>query len=158
MSINCSLYCLNNNPVEVLDVVRSIAKSEQIEVHGDDDNWLAFRFQQDRITLIVDRMNKHKADVGFSELIENTESFVSSIETKNTQVQSELVNHVNKSIQVLAFELDIEDVTFDQVNEEILFSIAEKTKAVVFTGNEFINREGGLIFDVEGNSEEGIFS
>ena len=156
MSINCSLYCLKNSPLEVLEMARAIVKSDKIDVHGDEDNWLAFRYQQDKTTLIVDRMNKDKVDVGFAELIENTKSFVSSIDTKNTQVQSELIKHINKSTQVLAFELDIEDVTFDEISEEILFSIAAKANAVIFTGNEFLNIKGGLIFDVEGTSEEAI--
>ena len=156
MSINCSLYCLKNNPLESLEVARAIIKSGNIDVHGDEDNWLAFRYQQDKTTLIVDRMNKDKADVGFVELIENTQSFISSIETQNTLVQSELIKHINNTTQVLAFELDIEDVTFDETSEEILFSIAAKANAIIFTGNEFLNIEGGLIFDVEGTSEEAI--
>jgi hypothetical protein len=156
MSINCSLYCLNNNPEESLNIAREIIKSGQIEVHGEEGNWLAFRYQLDKATLIVDRMNKEKSDVGYLELIDNTQSFVSSIDAKNLRMQSELINHIKNTVQILAFELDIEGVTFDEISEEILFSIAAKANAVIFTGNEFLNVKGGLVLDVEGTSEEAI--
>lgn len=157
MSQNCSLYCLDNNPEKVLDSVRTLVKHHQLEIEGDETDWKAFRYQSSKVTMIINRLQGTSAGDSFSELVENTYSFVNSIESSNQGNKTELLQHINASIQILAVEVDTEETDcFDEDCEDILFTIAENLNGVLFTGNEFLNIKGGLVLDVEGHSDEGV--
>jgi|GEM_PF-4970040 len=158
MPQNCTLYCLADNPEQLIKQVTQLAQDQQFDIEGEENSWLAFRYLSEQTCMITNRMTKEDGDESFLKLTANTVSFICAIEhdTKNTQAeenQADLIKHINQSTQVLAVEVDND---FDEISEEILFSIAKISQGIIFTGNEFLNDEGGLILDIDGHSDEGL--
>ena len=159
MPLNCSLYCLINNPESVIGVVRGMTEPHQLDVDGIDNDWLAFRVHSGLATMVVKRLYATNRDESFTQLITNTQSFVGAIASKHVSVQAELIEHLSRVTQILAFEVDCKHGDrFDEKSEDILFEIVNTSKGIILTDNEFFNAEGGLILDVAGESDEGIIA
>ncbi len=152
MNQSCSLYCISNNPEQILITAKSVAREEKIEVEGSANDWKAFRFQSEETTMIVRLLQNVNENSEGIELVKNTKSFINTIETENKINQNELLDVISKTTQVLIIEID---AGLDEIGEDILFAMAKVASGIIYTGNEFLNIEGGLILDVEGNSDEG---
>ena len=77
-------------------------------------------------------------------------AFVKKIKTTHLENQDKLVNSLSTCGQLLA--ITVEPV-FDEISEEVVYSILQAAEGVLFTGNDFLNEEGGLIMDIDGHSE-----
>ncbi len=155
MTQNCTLFCSAETAEQLLKIAVEAAQSNNLEVEGDKQNWLAFRFKNAEMSMIVKRLQK-ESDEQFAGIQEAILSFVKEIDTKHQENQSNLVNLLAKCTQL--FPITVEPI-FDETSEDIVFEMMEAGQGVLFTGNEFLNFEGGLVLDIEGSSEEGtLFS
>ena len=153
MTQNCTIYSLSESAIDLVDSIKKIAPKETLTINGGNDNWSTVEYTSNEASMIVNRMVSVTLDDEFTTLVTSTHGFVQQITSKNTETQNELLNVIQSSKQILGIAADPQ---FDECAEDIVFALVGCGKSVIFTGNTFLNSEGGLILDVEGNSEEGV--
>lgn len=152
MSLNCSVFCIKNDPAAVLNRLKN-GEDYSFSIIGSEDAWLSIEIKTSEATMIISRLDSDTAVGEFDDLVGSTLLFAESAQSNNQANQSQLVDALNSCTQILGVTVDPD---FDEVCEDLLFSLVDLTQGVVFTGNLFLNVEGGLVLDMEGNSEEGL--
>jgi len=153
MAVNCTIYSLVTDVGRILDTAKVIVGENNLSVMGAPKAWEYFEYRSDEVSLVVNRMWKTAAGSDFSDLVNSTYSFVKAISSEDEGRQNALLELLASSEQVFGIVVEPE---FDEAAEEVVFMLARCGGGVIFTGNEFLNVEGGLVLDIEGNSEEGI--
>jgi len=149
MKQNCTIFCTIGTAEKFLKIANDIS-GRRITKEGDKHNWSSLVYEQEETKMTINRMDKTAADNAFIKIIEATQSFVKGIKTSVRTNQDELINTLSTSGQLLA--ITVEPV-FDEISEDIVYSILQASEGVLFTGNDFLNEEGGLILNLDGNSD-----
>lgn len=152
MKQNCTLFCTKGSAEKIQKLANDIS-GRRVKIDGEKQTWsnLVYQFKQTKMTMV--RMQEDKDDDSFSKLLDATITFVNKIKTEQLENQASLVTALSNCTLVLAVTVEPE---FDEISEDIVYSLLEVGAGVLFTGDSFLNAEGGLVLDTEGKSEEGV--
>jgi hypothetical protein len=154
MAQNCTLYCTTGSAEKFIRLANDVS-GRRVKADDEKQTWQQMVYQFKDCKMTINRMDSDDADNKLAELKKATQSFVQSINTESKDNQIALANAIGQTQQVLAVTVEPE---FDELSEDIVFSLLEAGEGVLFTGNEFLNIQGGLVLDIEGNSEEGLLT
>ncbi|MCG8669393.1 MAG: hypothetical protein MI867_08250 [Pseudomonadales bacterium] len=152
MSLNCSVFCVKNDPAVVLEKVKSLSNVE-VSIVGEESSWLSVEVATGEATMVITRLDSDTAVGEFDDLVDSTLLFAESAPSQNDDNKEQLIEALNGCTQILGVTVDPD---FDETCEDLLFALVDSAHGVVFTGNLFLNVQGGLVLDMEGNSEEGL--
>lgn len=152
MSLNCSVFCVKNEPETLLEKIKS-GEGYSYSVVGAENAWISIEIKTGESSMVVTRLDSDTAVGEFDDLVDSTLLFAESTNAQSKANQQQLVDALNGCTQILGITVEPD---FDEICEDLLFSLVDQAHGVVFTGNLFLNVEGGLVLDMEGNSEEGL--
>ncbi len=152
MPLNCSVFCIKNNPAEIIANIKS-GTEYSFNINEEENTWISIEIKTSDATMIITRLDSDTAVGEFDDLVDSTLLLAESIDCDHSENKAELLHALHGCTQILGITIEPD---FDEICEELLFSLVDICQGVVFTGNLFLNVQGGLVLDIEGNSEEGL--
>ena len=105
MSLNCSVFCIKNDPVAVFNRLKN-GDDYSFTLVGSDDAWLSIEVKTSDATMIISRLDSDTAVGEFDDLVESTLLFAESAPCNNQTNQTQLLDALNRCTQILGVTVD----------------------------------------------------
>jgi hypothetical protein len=153
MPQNCTIICPNDEPQEVLAVLRDLLQNgAEIRVSGKDADWSKIDIQTSAGTLTLNRQIQNEPGDRFSKMVLGMHNYFRQVRTPMEAIQRDVLNQVANMKMAIGVVAE-PDFVEEARHYDCIFSVAAALNAIIWTGSGVINAEGQMILDGDGNSD-----